>query len=88
MIRRRVIVSGDVQGVGYRIATARAARSRRIAGWVRNRSDGTVEAVFEGAPDAVDSMIRWCGDGPRGAHVDDVDVVEEEPEGLPRFEIR
>jgi acylphosphatase len=88
MIRRRVIVSGEVQGVGYRIAAARAAQSRRVAGWVRNRADGTVEAVFEGEPDAVDSMIRWCGDGPRGARVDDVAVGEEEPEGLPRFEIR
>jgi acylphosphatase len=88
MIRRRVIVRGDVQGVGFRIGTARAAQSRRVAGWVRNCPDGTVEAVFEGEPDAVESMIRWCDDGPRGAHVLDVAVIQEEPQGLTRFEIR
>jgi acylphosphatase len=83
-----VIVSGGVQGVGFRISTARAANSRGLAGWVRNRADGTVEAVFEGDREAVDSLVRWCTQGPRGAHVDGVEVTEEEPEGLRGFAIR
>jgi acylphosphatase len=62
--------------------------SRGIAGWVRNRADGTVEAVFEGEPDAVDSLVRLCEEGPRGAAVEQVEVVDEEPEGLTRFDVR
>jgi acylphosphatase len=88
VIRRRVLVRGDVQGVGFRYSVARAARSRGVAGWVRNRPDGTVEAVFEGEPDAVESLVRLCRDGPRGAHVDQVEVVEEQPRGTGAFEIR
>jgi acylphosphatase len=86
--RRRVIVHGWVQGVGFRYTIARAAMSRGIAGWVRNRADGTVEAVFEGEPDAVDSLVRLCEEGPRGAAVEQVEVVDEEPEGLTRFDVR
>lgn len=88
MIRRRVIVRGRVQGVGFRYSVARAAQSRGVAGWVSNRPDGTVEAVFEGEPEAVDSLVRFCRDGPRGAAVDRVDVVDEEPEELSRFAVR
>lgn len=88
MIRRRVIVRGRVQGVGFRYSVARAAQSRGVAGWVSNRPDGTVEAVFEGEPEAVDSLVRFCRDGPRGAAVDRVDVVDEEPEGFSRFAVR
>ena len=88
MIRRRVTVHGSVQGVGFRFSVARVAQSRGVAGWVSNRPDGTVEAVFEGEPDAVDSLVRFCRDGPRGAVVDRVDVTDEEPEGLGRFAIR
>ena len=88
MIRRRVIVNGRVQGVGFRYSVARAAQSRGVAGWVSNRRDGTVEAVFEGEPEAVDSLIRFCREGPRGAVVDGVDVNDEEPEGLSRFAVR
>ena len=88
MVRRRVIVHGRVQGVGFRYSVASAAQSRRIAGWVSNRQDGSVEAVFEGEPEAVESLVRFCRDGPRGAVVDRVEVAEEEPEGLTRFGVR
>ena len=87
MIRRRVVVRGYVQGVGFRYAAARAAESRGIGGWVRNRADGAVEAAFEGEDEAVEAMVRWCEHGPPGAEVAGVDVVAEEPEGLRRFEI-
>ena len=81
-------VHGRVQGVGFRYAVARAARSRGVAGWVRNRQDGTVEAGFEGEPEAVESLVRICREGPRGAEVGRADTVEEPPEGLRGFEIR
>jgi acylphosphatase len=87
MVRRRVVVHGRVQGVGFRYSLARAAETRRVAGWARNRSDGTVEAVFEGEPKAVESLVRLCREGPRGAEVERVDVFEEEPEGLTRFDV-
>jgi acylphosphatase len=63
------------------------AESRGVAGWIRNREDGAVEAAFEGAPDAVESMIRFCREGPRGAAVERVEVFEEPPEGVERFSI-
>jgi acylphosphatase len=88
VIRRRVIAHGRVQGVGFRYAVARAARARGAGGWVRNSPDGTVEAVFEGDPDAVDALVRLCEDGPRGAQVERVDVADEQPEGLRGFEVR
>jgi acylphosphatase len=83
-----VIVHGRVQGVGFRYAVQRAARSRGLCGWVRNRPDGTVEAVFEGEPSAVESLVRFCGDGPRGAQVERLDVMAEEDELLSGFSIR
>jgi acylphosphatase len=83
-----VVVYGQVQGVGFRYAVARAAQRRGVAGWVRNRPDGTVEAVFEGEPGAVESLVRLCREGPRGAEVDRADSVEEIPDGLRGFEIR
>ena len=88
MIRRRVLVRGFVQGVGFRYATAAAARSRGLSGWVRNRADGRVEAVFEGERDAIDAMTSWCEQGPRGAEVDEIEVFAEPPEGLDRFDIQ
>lgn len=88
MVRRRVVVRGAVQGVGFRVSLARAAQTRGAAGWVRNRADGSVEAVLEGRDDAVASLVRWCGEGPRGARVDGVEVHEERPTGAARFEIR
>jgi acylphosphatase len=88
MIRRRLIVHGRVQGVGFRWAIARAAESRGVSGWAANRADGTVEAVLEGEPDAVESVVRLSKEGPRGAQVDRVDVAEEEPEALRGFVTR
>ena len=87
MVRRRVIVHGRVQGVGYRYALARVAETRGVAGWVRNRADGSVEAVFEGAPEAVESVVRFSGEGPRGAEVASLETITEEPEGLLRFDV-
>ena len=87
MIRRRVIVHGRVQGVFFRDTTRRMATSRGLGGWVRNAPDGTVEAVFEGDAEAVESMVRWCREGPRGALVERVEVADEEPEGLSDFRI-
>jgi acylphosphatase len=85
VIRRRVVVHGHVQGVFFRDTTRRQATVRDVAGWVRNNTDGTVEAVFEGEPDAVDAMVRFAHEGPRGAVVQRVDVIEEQPEGLSGF---
>ena len=87
MIRRRVIVHGRVQGVFFRDTTRRMATSRGLGGWVRNAPDGTVEAVFEGDAEAVESIVRWCREGPRGALVERVEVADEEPEGLSDFRI-
>jgi acylphosphatase len=84
-VRRRVVVRGSVQGVGFRAAVARAAATRGVSGWVRNRPDGAVEAVLEGEPEAVEALVRLCREGPRGASVDGLETVEEEPEGLAGF---
>jgi acylphosphatase len=88
MIRRRVIVHGRVQGVGFRYSLARQAQSRGVNGSAANRPDGAVEVVLEGEPEAVESLVRWCGAGPRGAAVDRVEVAEEQPEGLRGFATR
>ena len=88
MVRRRVVVHGRVQGVGFRYSLARTAQSRGVAGWARNRADGTLEAVFEGEPEAVESLVRFCHEGPRGAEVERVEVFQEEPEGFSRFNAR
>ena len=85
---KRVVVHGSVQGVFFRDTTRRRAESRGVTGWVRNCSDGTVEALFEGDPDAVDALLRFAGEGPRGARVDRVEVSDAEPEGRGGFEIR
>jgi acylphosphatase len=83
-----VVVRGHVQGVFFRHSTRRQARARAVTGWVRNRGDGAVEAVFEGAPEDVDALVRFCSTGPRGARVAGVEVSEEEPEGLTAFDVR
>ena len=88
MIRRRVVVHGHVQGVFFRDSTRRLAEREGVAGWVRNRPDGTVEALFEGDVDAVERLLRFMREGPRGAQVERVDVAEEEPEGLRGFGVR
>jgi acylphosphatase len=88
VVRKRVVVHGDVQGVFFRDTARREAGAHAVAGWVRNTPEGTVEAVFEGAADAVDSMVAFAGRGPRGAQVERVDVSDEEPERLSGFEVR
>ena len=88
MIRKRVVVHGRVQGVFFRDTVRRMAGSRGVAGWVRNTPEGAVEAVFEGDADAVEAMVAFAHEGPRGAAVERADVVDEEPEDLSGFEIR
>jgi acylphosphatase len=83
--RRRVVVHGRVQGVFFRDSTRQQARTLGVAGWVRNRPDGAVEAVFEGSPEAVERLVRYSHSGPRGANVDHVEVIDEPPEGLSGF---
>jgi acylphosphatase len=77
-VKRRVRIHGRVQGVFFRVETRARAESLGLAGWVRNESDGSVEALFEGDAERVDSMVEWCRRGPSGAHVDEVEVFEEE----------
>ena len=88
MQRRRVAVQGHVQGVFFRETARRRAQSAGVSGWARNLPDGTVEAVFEGERDAVERLVEFAREGPRGARVDWVDVVSEEPEGLEGFSVR
>jgi acylphosphatase len=87
-MRAHVVVQGSVQGVFFRVEARDRARSLGLSGWVRNRADGTVEAVFEGDPDRVESMVAWSRRGPSGAIVDDVEVDWGEPEGEEGFSIR
>ncbi len=88
MIRRRVIVHGYVQGVFFRDSVSRLARRYDVNGWVANRWDGSVEAVLEGEAEAVERLVAFCREGPRGAQVESVDVSEEDPEGLSSFGVR
>ena len=88
MTRKRVIVSGSVQGVFFRDTCRTEAASRGVGGWVRNLPDGRVEAAFEGERDAVDQLVAWTHKGPRSARVDEVQVREEQPQGLTAFEVR
>ena len=87
MRRVRVIVSGRVQGVFFRTGCARAADEHGVSGWVRNRHDGTVEAVFEGPSAAVAAMVAWCRSGPRGASVVGLESFTESPIGELGFRI-
>ena len=88
MVRRRVIASGRVQGVFFRDSTRREAERRGVAGWSRNTAEGTVESVFEGDEADVDALVEFVRGGPGHAEVEDVQVSDEEPEGLTSFEIR
>jgi acylphosphatase len=88
MIRRRVVVQGYVQGVFFRDTVRRMAQQRDVNGWVANRADGAVEAVFEGDTQSVERLVDFCREGPRGAQVDSVDVSEEEPGGERGFSVR
>jgi acylphosphatase len=87
-VRRRVLVSGHVQGVFFRDSTRRSAKVHDVSGWVCNRPDGRVEAVLEGSPEGVDRVLEFCRNGPRGAVVEDVEIHDEPPEGLGSFEVR
>ena len=87
MGRRHVFIYGFVQGVGFRFAVERAANARGVSGWVRNRPDGAVEAVFEGEREDVEALVAFCRQGPRGADVERVDVRSESPEGLAGFHV-
>ncbi len=78
---------GLVQGVGFRWSLSAQAHDLGVAGWVRNRPDGTVEALVEADDAALDALVAWCRSGPRGASVSQVDVTVEEPEGLTGFRI-
>jgi acylphosphatase len=82
VVRRRVVVRGDVQGVFFRDSTREEAEKRGVSGSVTNRDDGAVEAVFEGPRDAVEALVAFSREGPSRAQVEDVEVIEEEPEGL------
>ncbi len=75
--RVHVIVRGRVQGVYFRLETQRAAEGQGIFGWVRNRADGTVEAVFEGDKKNVDAIVDWCRRGPRHAIVEGIEMKVE-----------
>jgi acylphosphatase len=82
------VVSGRVQGVWFRESCRREAEARDVAGWVANRADGTVEAVFEGREPDVAEVVAWCRIGPPRADVTAVDVTQEPPEGLVGFRVR
>lgn len=86
--RKRVRVCGRVQGVWFRGSTQQRARELGLAGWVRNCADGSVEAVFEGLPEAVADAIAFCREGPPAARVARVDVDDEPLEGLDDFVLR
>jgi acylphosphatase len=88
LTRKRVVVSGRVQGVFFRDTARRRAESAGVSGWIENRPDGAVEAVFEGEADAVDQLVEFSRRGPSGAEVASVEVIEEEPEGLTGFQVR
>ena len=87
-VRRRVVVSGRVQGVFFRDSVKRHALDRGISGWVTNRDDGKVEAVFEGDPEDVEALVAFCRSGPEDAAVEDVEVSDEEPAGEQGFRVR
>jgi acylphosphatase len=87
--RAHLHISGKVQGVFFRDTTRKEARSRDITGWVRNLSDGRVEAIFEGPRADIEEMVEFCHQGPPRADVDSVEVEWEEPTGsFDSFEVR
>jgi acylphosphatase len=83
-----VLISGQVQGVGFRFSTVNEAKRNGVTGWVRNLPDGRVEAVFEGSKDAVENMIQWSNKGPSSAVVQNVAVDYQEPQGFSDFQTR
>jgi acylphosphatase len=86
--RAHVMVSGQVQGVFFRDSTRQKAEELGLAGWVKNTSDGQVEALFEGPSQKVREMVRWCEEGPQQASVENVDTDFEAADGdLEAFEV-
>lgn len=85
MTAKRLVIAGRVQGVGYRDWMVEAAAALGVSGWVRNRLDGTVEAVVHGPAAAVEELLRACRYGPRFARVDTIEEAPAEPEGAPGF---
>lgn len=88
LIRYHILVSGKVQGVGYRMSVLQVAKRLNLNGWVKNLSDGRVEAIFEGNMSDVEQMLGWCRQGNSIAVVQDIAVKQETPEGIQSFEIR
>ena len=88
MVRVRVVVSGRVQGVWFRQSTHERATAAGVAGWVRNRPDGTVEAELEGPRPAVDEVLSWMAEGPPLAEVAGLEVTDLEPAGADAFAVR
>jgi acylphosphatase len=88
VIRRRVIVTGGVQGVGFRWSAREAAQRLGVTGWARNRLDGSVEAEVQGDPEQVEAMLGWLRTGPPGASVDGVEVADADPQADDAFRIR
>lgn len=86
-VRKRVIVHGRVQGVFFRHSCQREAAGRSVAGWVRNRPDGAVEAVFEGPRDQVEAMVEWARSGPPAAVVQHVEMLDEPAEDIDGFRV-
>ena len=78
MVRIRANIYGKVQGVFFRLSTQRTAQAAGVSGWVKNNPDGSVEAVFEGDQQAVDTVLEWCRTGPANADVESV-ITETEP---------
>jgi acylphosphatase len=87
-VRYRLLISGRVQGVFFRDSLRRQADERGVAGWVRNLSDGRVEAILEGPPDRVEALVEWARHGPPQASVEQVSVQAEPPEGITGFAVR
>ena len=81
MVRRHLLISGIVQGVGYRWSCQRAAKGIGVSGWVRNLPDGRVEVVAQGTKEQVEQLIQWCYRGPEEARVSDIAVTDEETAG-------
>ena len=87
--RVKARIRGRVQGVFFRSETSDRARSLGVGGWVSNEPDGSVEVVFQGEREKLESLLDWCRRGPRGASVEDVEVTWEEPQGgLSGFSVR
>ncbi|MGI8726758.1 MAG: acylphosphatase [Solirubrobacterales bacterium] len=86
--RTRVVAHGNVQGVFFRDSVRQRAQSLGLAGWARNKADGSMEALFEGPANAVDQAVAFCNDGPEKARVNRLDEIEEEPQGISGFRVK